>query len=33
MKVTGDFYKEAETTFTLKVKDYGKTVEITEPTS
>lgn len=33
VKITGDFYKESQTTFTLKLKDYGKSVEITKPTS
>lgn len=29
--IAGDFYKESPTTFTLKIKDYGQDVEITEP--
>lgn len=33
VEITGDFYKEAQTTFTLKLKDYGKSVEITQPKS
>ncbi|MGN7247791.1 LppX_LprAFG lipoprotein [Janibacter anophelis] len=33
VEITGDFYEEAETTFTLDIKDYGKTVEITKPSS
>ena len=33
VKITGDFYKETETTFTLNLKDYGKSVQIDEPSS
>ena len=33
VEITGDFYKESETTYTLKLKDYGKNVEITKPSS
>ena len=33
VKITGDFYKETETTFTLTLKDYGKSVQIDEPSS
>ncbi len=29
--IEGDFYKEKPTTFTLRITDYGKDVEITEP--
>ncbi|HCE59891.1 MAG TPA: hypothetical protein DER11_00280 [Janibacter terrae] len=32
-EITGNFYEEQETTFTLKIKDYGKAVEISEPAS
>ncbi|KRE39401.1 hypothetical protein ASG73_03510 [Janibacter sp. Soil728] len=31
VKISGDFYKEAPTTFTLKLKDYGKSVTIDKP--
>ena len=33
VEITGDFYKESETTYTLRLKDYGKNVEITKPSS
>lgn len=33
VEITGDFYKESETTYTLGLKDYGKNVEITKPSS
>nr|WP_257908086.1 LppX_LprAFG lipoprotein [Janibacter limosus] len=31
VKISGDFYKESPTTFTLKLKDYGKSVTIDKP--
>lgn len=31
--IAGEFYAGSPTTFTLKLKDYGKSVEITEPTT
>ena len=31
VKIAGEFYAGSPTTFTLKLKDYGKSVEITEP--
>lgn len=33
VEITGDFYKESETTYTLELSDYGKDVEITKPSS
>ncbi|WP_084349376.1 LppX_LprAFG lipoprotein [Janibacter limosus] len=33
VKITGDFYKEAQTTFTLSLKDYGKSVTIDKPST
>lgn len=32
-EITGNFYPEQETTFTLRITDYGKAVEISEPAS
>ena len=33
VEITGDFYKESETTYTLELSEYGKDVEITKPSS
>ena len=32
VEITGNFYEEKKTTFTLKISDYGKPVEINRPT-
>ena len=33
VEITGDFYKESETPYTLELSDYGKDVESTKPSS